>query len=111
MMQNRRLLFVALPALAAVALAIVPPAFAQSTVIIAPTAPPAVRVEMVPPAPSTTMIWQPGHWAYADNNWNWIPGQYAAPPPQMAVWDPGHWVQQPTGGYAWVEGRWRTSGG
>jgi hypothetical protein len=23
------------------------------------------------------------------------------------VWEPGHWVQQPTGGYVWVDGHWR----
>jgi hypothetical protein len=112
MMQHRSMLFAALPALAAAAaLGLASPAAAQSTVIIAPSAPPPVRVESVPPAPSTAMVWQPGHWAWSNSSWNWIPGNYAAPPQQMAVWDPGHWVQQPTGGYVWVEGHWHASGG
>ena len=42
----------------------------------------------------------PGHWGYANSNWNWVPGQYAAPPRQQAVWDPGHWAQQPAGSEA-----------
>ncbi len=122
-MQHRGKSFAVLAALAATAaLSAVPPALAQTvsspmqvaqaaTVIIAPAAPPPVQVETIPPAPSATMVWQAGHWAWANSAWTWIPGQYAAPPQQTAVWDPGHWVQQPTGGYVWVEGHWHTSGG
>jgi len=81
------------------------------TVVIAPDAPPPVRVETIPAAPATTMAWQAGHWNWSGSQWEWTPGQYVVPPQQMAVWDPGHWVQQPTGGYAWMEGHWHQNGG
>ena len=81
------------------------------TVIIAPSAPPELRVETIPATPSNGMQWQAGHWSWIGAQWAWVPGQFAAPPQQTAIWDPGHWVQQANGGYAWVEGHWRTSGG
>jgi hypothetical protein len=85
-------------------------AFAQdSTVIIAPSAPPAPRVETLPPPPSgtTTMSWQAGHWGWNGTTWVWDEGHYVQAPQAQAVWEPGHWVQQPTGGYVWVDGHWR----
>jgi hypothetical protein len=109
-MNYRSLCYAALPALAAALLSAAPVAHAQ-TVIIAPTAPPPARVETIPAAPSTAMVWQAGHWNWNGANWVWDPGQYVAPPQRMAVWDPGHWVQQPNGGYAWVEGHWHPNGG
>lgn len=87
------------------------PAFAQSTVVIAPSAPPAPRVETVPPPPTTdsqVMTWHPGHWAWNGANWNWEEGHYVARPAPTAVWEPGHWQQESTGGYVWVDGHWRS---
>jgi len=83
-------------------------AYAQSsTVIIAPTAPPAPRVETVPPPPSSVMTWQAGHWAWNGANWDWVDGRYVQRPQPTAVWEPGHWAQDPNGSYTWVDGRWR----
>src|ERR1700722_1264867 len=79
------------------------------TVIVAPSAPPAPRVETVPPPPMTepqSMTWQPGHWAWAGNTWAWMDGHYVARPQPAARWEPGHWAQQASGGYVWVDGRW-----
>lgn len=61
---------------------------AFAAVIIAPSAPPAVRYEPVPP-PRAGFVWDPGHW-----NWE---GRY--------VWVPGHWVAA-VAGRRWVEGVW-----
>jgi len=103
------------PALTALALlgaiAAGSPARAQpATVIIAPSAPPPVRVETIPPPPTAetqAMYWQPGHWMWSGANWEWAPGQYVQRPAPQAVWEPGHWVLQPTGGYVWVDGHWQ----
>ena len=83
---------------------------AQSTVIIAPNAPPPPRVETIPPPPSVeaqVMYWRPGRWAWAGGNWQWTPGEYVQRPAPQAVWEPGHWTPQPNGGYVWVDGQWR----
>jgi hypothetical protein len=83
----------------------------QSQVIIAPNAPPAPRVETIPPPPSEearVMYWQPGHWMWDGASWSWSQGQYVQRPTTQAVWEPGHWVQQPSGGYVWVDGHWQS---
>jgi len=94
--------------LAAVSLmSFTPSASAQpSTVIIAPSAPPAPRVETVPPPPSTVMTWHPGHWNWNGAAWAWEEGHYVQRPQPAAVWEPGHWAER-DGGYVWVDGRWR----
>lgn len=83
-------------------------AVAQDAIIVAPNAPPAPRVEVVPPAPTTgpQMAWQAGRWTWANGTWAWEDGHYVAPPQPAAVWHPGHWESQSTGGYVWVNGRW-----
>jgi hypothetical protein len=81
-----------------------------STIIIAPTAPPPPRVEIVPAAPpqsTQAMGWQAGHWAWNGTAWSWEEGQYVQAPQAAAVWEPGHWSQQASGGYVWVDGHWR----
>jgi hypothetical protein len=97
---------------AVAALGISASAFAQnSTVIIAPSAPPAPRVETVPPPPpvgTTTMGWQAGHWTWNGTAWAWDEGHYVQAPQAQAVWEPGHWEQQAGGGYVWVDGHWRS---
>jgi hypothetical protein len=84
------------------------PAHAQSTVIVAPMAPPPPRVETVPPMPTEapTATWMPGHWAWSGTNYAWVDGQYVPRPQPAARWEPGHWVQQAAGGYVWVDGHW-----
>lgn len=87
-----------------------PVQYAQSTVVIAPNAPPPPRVETVPSPPSAgtqVMYWQQGHWMWNGANWEWAPGQYVQRPAPQAVWEPGHWAQQPSGGYIWVDGHWQ----
>ena len=85
------------------------PSPVQSQVVIAPSAPPAPRVEAIPPPPSEqarVMYWRPGHWMWDGASWAWSQGQYVERPAPQAVWEPGHWAQQPSGGYVWVDGRW-----
>jgi WXXGXW repeat (2 copies) len=107
---NHRFRLPSLAAIASIGLAV--SASAQnSTVIIAPSAPPPPRVETVPPPPpanTQTMTWQAGHWAWNGSNWNWDDGHCVQAPQSQAVWEPGHWELQASGGYVWVEGRWRS---
>jgi hypothetical protein len=111
-MQRRSWLFATLPALAAAAaLYTVSPAFAQATIVIAPSAPPAAQVETIPTAPSVGMAWQAGHWTWTSTGWSWVDGQYVQVPQQSAVWEPGRWVAQPDGSYSWTDGHWRMAGG
>ncbi len=83
-------------------------AFAQDAIIVAPSAPPPPRVEVVPPAPNAgpQMAWQAGRWNWNGNTWQWEDGHYVAAPQAAAVWHPGHWESRDTGGYVWVNGHW-----
>jgi hypothetical protein len=83
----------------------------NSTIIIAPSEPPAPRVEAMPPPPGVNtqiMSWQAGHWAWNGSAWAWEEGHYEQAPRAAAVWEPGHWAQQPSGGYVWSDGHWRS---
>ena len=81
-------------------------AMAQSTVIIAPQAPPPMRTEIVPAAPATDVVWQPGRWSWSGTQYVWVAGQYVARPRPQVAWIPGHWDQTPAG-WAWVNGSWQ----
>ena len=73
--------------------------------IVVETAPPAIRVEPMPPRPSPAHVWIPGYWNWA-GRWVWVPGRYAYGPKPSAVWRgarterrggrlyfaPGHWT-------------------
>jgi len=59
------------------------------------TAPPPMRVEVRPPPPSTSMVWQPGYWVLNGNQYTWVEGRY---------------VQMRTG-YAWRQPRWENRTG
>lgn len=77
-------------------------AFAQ-TVITAPHAPPAPRVETVPP-PRAGYAWDPGHWRWERGAYVWAPGHWQT----MRVgyrWVPGHWVDHGPN-WRWVQGHW-----
>ena len=97
-----RIGFLAVPAL----LLLSASAMAQSTVVIAPSAPPPIRQETVPPAPAPDVVWQSGHWAWNGAQYVWVNGVYVARPRPQVAWVPGHWDQTPTG-YTWVDGYWQ----
>ncbi|MBV9828248.1 MAG: YXWGXW repeat-containing protein [Alphaproteobacteria bacterium] len=78
-----------------------------STVVLAPTAPPAPQIETAPPAPAPTAVWQEGHWSWNPERqlYVWMHGHYAEPPRVHAAWLPGRFVERP-GGWVWEEGHW-----
>jgi hypothetical protein len=78
------------------------PALAQ-TIIVAPSAPPPMRVEAMPP-PRAGYAWDNGHWRWEYGRYVWVPGHWQT----VRVgyrWVPGHWV--PAGrGWRWIDGHW-----
>lgn len=92
MKPSTRLLIAELVLAASGALTVAAPASAAE-VILAPSAPPPLRAEVVP-APRMGYVWDRGHW-------RWYHGQY--------VWAPGHW-QRVRVGYHWVPGHWASRG-
>ncbi|HEY1933617.1 MAG TPA: hypothetical protein VGG99_16515 [Acetobacteraceae bacterium] len=111
-MTNRTLTRFAFGAVTAIAVAGASlTASAQSTVVIAPSAPPPPRVETIPAPPTAdaqVMTWHAGHWMWNGSNWSWEEGHYVQRPAPTAVWEPGHWSQESSGGYVWVDGHWRS---
>jgi hypothetical protein len=110
-----RIASLALPLLGLAALGAVAatPALAQTqTVIVAPSAPPAAQIEVVPAPPvvaGQVEYWTPGHWTWTSGGWVWAAGAYVTAPAPTAAWVPGQWVTQPSGGYVWVDGHWQTT--
>jgi len=76
-------------------------------VIIAPSAPPPPRYEVVPaPPPQRYVVWDPGHWNWDGRGWIWVPGHYEDRPHPHAVWVVGHWAHR-RGGWVWIPAHWR----
>ncbi|WP_322007205.1 YXWGXW repeat-containing protein [Paraburkholderia tropica] len=98
----RTLVSAAVLALASASFAVPVAAFAQ-TVIIAPHAPPPVRVETVPP-PRPGFVWDPGHWHWAHGDYVWRPGHWQ-PVRTGYHWVPGHWIAHGPN-WRWVPGHW-----
>ncbi len=55
-------------------------------------APPQLRVEVPPPAPSGNHVWVPGYWSFAGGQYVWVSGSYVVAPQPTARWVPARWV-------------------
>nr|WP_242468319.1 YXWGXW repeat-containing protein [Burkholderia plantarii] len=99
----RHLLPLAL-ALATVGTAVAPlAASAEEVVIVAPSAPPAPRYEVVPAA-RVGYVWDRGHWDWRRGHYVWVAGHWQAERVGLH-WVPGHWA--PRGpNWVWVRGHW-----
>jgi hypothetical protein len=64
--------------------------------IVVPTAPPPPQAETLPPAPSPTYVWEPGHWSWNGVQYFWNPGKYVERPTVSATYVPGL-VRRPLG--------------
>ena len=64
--------------------------------VVAP-APPAYRVETVPPPPGPDVFWVAGHWRWAGGTHVWVPGMWETRRAQE-VWVPAQWVHH---GHEW----------
>jgi hypothetical protein len=72
----------------------------------APSPPPPMQVEIVPPAPGPMAYWSPGHWAWNGTTYVWVGGVYINRPTAQAVFVPGHYAQTPRG-WVWINGQWQ----
>jgi hypothetical protein len=89
--------------LIAAGVAAVGSASAEEVVVIAPSAPPAVRYEAVP-APRVGYVWDHGHWRWDHGRYVWAAGHWQAERVGYH-WMPGHWVAHGPN-YHWVQGHW-----
>src|SRR5579884_2555736 len=69
-------------------------------------APPALRYESPPPAPSHRHQWIAGYWAWRGGKHVWMAGHWALPPAPGYVWEPARWDEE-GGAWMFVEGHWR----
>jgi hypothetical protein len=70
------------------------------TIIVAPPAP---RVEVVPP-PRAGYVWDPGHWRWDGGRYIWVGGHWQRVRAGYR-WVPGHWIQRGPN-WRWVPGHW-----
>jgi hypothetical protein len=84
------------------ACAVAAPAFAE-VIVVAPSAPPVERVEVVP-APRAGYVWDKGHWRWDHGRYVWIGGHWQAERVGYH-WVPGHWIAHGPN-WHWVEGHW-----
>ncbi len=66
---------------------------------------PPLQQEVIPPAPSTTVVWEPGHWNWNGARYVWVPGHYLERTAAGEHWVHGHWAQR-NGVWEWMPGHW-----
>ncbi|MCK4858569.1 MAG: YXWGXW repeat-containing protein [candidate division Zixibacteria bacterium] len=66
-------------------------------------APPALKVDVKPSAPSVTAVWIDGHWKWNGQEFVWVGGHWEKNP--KGIWKAGHWGKRKLG-YVWVPGHW-----
>jgi hypothetical protein len=93
---------VAQPARIVVAQPVAVPA-AEEVVVVAPSAPPPVRYEVVPAA-RVGYVWERGHWRWEHGRYVWIGGHWEAERVGMH-WVPGHWDRRGPNWF-WTRGHW-----
>ena len=59
--------------------------------VYAPMAPPPMRTEIIPVAPSPAYVWIGGSWGWGGGRYNWSPGRWAMPPRPGYGWHAGGW--------------------
>lgn len=82
--------------------------FAQVSIGISVNlAPPPLPVYVQPPCPTDGYLWQPGYWAYSqdDADYYWVPGVWVAPPRPGVYWTPCYWGFS-DGVYGFHQGYW-----
>ncbi|PRF75133.1 hypothetical protein C6Q12_17120 [Burkholderia multivorans] len=76
---------------------------AEEVVVVAPSAPPPVRYEVVPAA-RVGYVWERGHWRWEHGRYVWIGGHWEAERVGMH-WVPGHWDRRGPNWF-WTRGHW-----
>jgi WXXGXW repeat (2 copies) len=99
-MSMRKKILVAALALGAIAVPIV----SEARVVIVETAPPPVRVEVVP-APRVGYVWAPGYWNWNGHRHVWVGGRWVGER-RGYHWEPHAWEER-EGRWHFREGGWR----
>ena len=85
----------------------VPPGHRRAPVeVVVVQAPPALRVERMPPRPAPGHVWVPGYWIWEANAYVWAPGVWIAPPEPAAVWVAPRFERR-SGVSVFISGYWR----
>jgi WXXGXW repeat (2 copies) len=71
-------------------------------------APPALRMEAPPPAPTPRHQWIAGYWGWRTGKHVWMEGHWALAPAPGYVWEPARWDSQ-DGAWVYYEGHWRAA--
>jgi hypothetical protein len=76
----------------------------QAAAQVVEVAPPAVRVEVVPRAPSPHVFWIGGYWGWRGGRHVWVGGRWEHARPGYG-WERAHWAHE---GHGWrlAPGRW-----
>ncbi len=77
---------------------------AAERTVVAPAAPPALRVELRPPMPAPRMVWARGYWQWDGTQWVWVAGAWTVPKPDATYVAP-RWQPAPRG-MRFIPGRW-----
>jgi hypothetical protein len=86
--------------------AVEPAAQAQTEIIRIQVAPPALRVETIPPAPTPQHVWLGGHWMWNGSTHVWVGGRWEVPHKPGWQWYPARWINEGGGYYVFVKGHW-----
>lgn len=79
---------------------------AQAQVLVRiTTAPPPLPVYVQPAIPGPDYVWSPGYWAWAANEYYWVPGTWVLVPAVGVLWTPGYWSWSDAI-YVWHAGYW-----
>lgn len=77
--------------------------------VAATEAPPALRQETPPPSPDSNYEWAPGYWYWSGSGWDWVAGNWVAPPRPGLVFVSPSWVHRGPSWY-FVGGGWAARG-
>ena len=78
----------------------------QAAEVFVQVGPPRAVVEHRPARPGSRHVWIAGYHRWDGRAYVWEPGRWEVPPREHAVWVAPRWEHR-SGGYAFVEGRWR----
>lgn len=69
--------------------------------------PPPVKAEEIPkpPVSEDPLIWQPGHWDWIGNGYDWRPGEWVKRAGHGTQWQDGYWSNS-SGTWVWVAPHW-----
>ena len=87
-------------------LAVAQPLFAPRPMYRVRVAPPPMRVEVTPVAPSPNHVWIAGHWMWRGNRHVWVNGYYRMAPRPGRRWVQSRWVNQ-GGQWVFYDGYWQ----